>query len=65
MGKKKKLSEGGFGIEVKNKLAGLRRHFLVAPFSVLRPMSGEWMKRKRMWLALGIKSEVGRGGQPE
>jgi hypothetical protein len=33
------------------------------PFSVLNAREGWWQERKRSWLALGIKSEVGRGGQ--
>ncbi len=59
-----KLKTRGFGLEMKPSFSGLRRLFLVPPFSVFRTMGGEWMKRKRQWLALGIKSEVGRGGVP-
>ena len=36
--------------------------FLAAPFSVLDARPGWWQDRKRAWLALGIKSELGRGG---
>ncbi len=36
--------------------------FLVPPFSVLNAREGWWQERKREWLALGIKSELGRGG---
>ena len=43
----------------KKKLA---ERFGVAPFSVLDARRGEWQDRKRAWLALGIRSEVGRGG---
>ncbi len=32
------------------------------PFSVLNARDGWWQERKRQWLALGIKSELGRGG---
>lgn len=32
------------------------------PFSVLNAREGWWQERKRAWLALGIKSELGRGG---
>lgn len=35
--------------------------FLVPPFSVLDTRTGYWQDRKRKWLSLGIKSEVGRG----
>ncbi len=33
------------------------------PFSVLNAREGWWQDRKRAWLALGIESELGRGGQ--
>jgi len=38
----------------------LRDKFIEPPFSVLDSRGGEWQDRKRAWLALGIKSEVGR-----
>jgi ParB-like chromosome segregation protein Spo0J len=40
----------------------LSERFLVPPFSVLNAREGWWQARKRSWLALGIKSEEGRGG---
>lgn len=40
----------------------LAARFGIAPFSVLNAREGWWQDRKRAWLALGIKSEVGRGG---
>lgn len=42
--------------------ASLLDRFGIAPFSVLNARDGWWQDRKRAWLALGIKSEVGRGG---
>lgn len=39
----------------------LRDKFLIPPFSVLSARDGEWQKRKRQWIALGIQSELGRG----
>jgi hypothetical protein len=36
--------------------------FMVAPFSVLNAREGWWQERKRAWLEIGIKSELGRGG---
>ena len=42
----------------RNALSG---RFLVPPFSVLNAREGEWQQRKRAWLSLGIRSEVGRG----
>lgn len=41
---------------------GLSGRFIFPPFSVFRTMDGDWMRRKRQWLALGIESEVGRDG---
>jgi 1-aminocyclopropane-1-carboxylate deaminase/D-cysteine desulfhydrase-like pyridoxal-dependent ACC family enzyme len=46
-------------VAAKKKLA---ERFGVAPFSVLDARRGEWQERKRAWLGLGIRSEVGRGG---
>ena len=40
----------------------LRERFIVPPFSVLDARQGYWQERKRAWLALGIQSELGRGG---
>lgn len=35
--------------------------FLVPPFSVLSAREGWWQTRKRAWLDMGIRSELGRG----
>lgn len=40
----------------------LADRFGIPPFSVLDGRSGWWQARKRAWLALGIQSELGRGG---
>lgn len=40
----------------------LAQTFEYPPFSVLNAREGWWQERKRQWLALGIQSEVGRGG---
>ena len=40
----------------------LSDRFGVPPFSVLDARQGYWQDRKRAWLAIGIKSELGRGG---
>ena len=40
----------------------LADRFMLPPFSVLNAREGWWQDRKRAWLALGIKSELGRGG---
>lgn len=39
----------------------LAQTFSYPPFSVLNAREGWWQERKRQWLALGIKSEIGRG----
>jgi DNA modification methylase len=38
----------------------VKQKFIIAPFSILNTREGDWQDRKRKWLALGIKSEVGR-----
>lgn len=47
---------------VKGSLADA---FGVPPFSVLVAREGWWQNRKKLWLGLGIKSEVGRGDHVE
>ena len=42
--------------------SSLAERFMIPPFSVLNAREGWWQDRKRAWLALGIKSELGRGG---
>jgi len=42
--------------------ASLAERFIVPPFSVLDARQGYWQARKAAWLALGIQSELGRGG---
>lgn len=44
------------------RVGSLSERFGVAPFSVLSARDGWWQERKRAWLALGIQSELGRGG---
>ena len=48
-----------FGNEVSAK-TDLKLIFGEYPFSILDAKSGSWQARKRKWLNLGIKSEVGR-----
>lgn len=38
----------------------LRDKFIEPPFSILDTKSGNWQKRKKLWVSKGIKSEVGR-----
>lgn len=39
----------------------LADRFMIPPFSVLNAREGWWSARKEAWIALGIRSEVGRG----
>ena len=50
----------GFDVAVDNK-AKLEAKFIIPPFSVFDTRQGYWQERKRLWLALGIQSEIGRG----
>ena len=45
----------------KSGACSLAGRFMIPPFSVLNAREGWWQDRKRAWLALGIKSELGRG----
>lgn len=50
------------GLDDEAKLNGaLLDRFVVPPFSVLDTRQGYWRDRRRWWLSLGIKSELGRG----
>ena len=53
-----------FGDDVKPDAQGsiLAQTWEYPPFSMLNAREGWWQERKRQWLALGIKSELGRGG---
>jgi hypothetical protein len=42
----------------------LAERFGVPPFSVLDARKGWWQDRKRAWIGLGIRSELGRGAAP-
>lgn len=53
--------EGGAGGTGKSGAGALADEFMIPPFTVMSAREGWWMNRKRLWLALGIKSEVGRG----
>ena len=54
-----------FGASMAPRPSGpVAERFLFPPFTVLDAKSGEWMERKRTWLAVGMKSEVGRNIAP-
>lgn len=54
-------SAGGSEDSGKSGAGALAGEFMIPPFTVMSARDGWWMNRKRSWLALGIKSEVGRG----
>jgi len=50
-----------FGEAIKPKASGpVAERFGFPPFSVLNARAGEWQDRKRAWINIGIKSELGR-----
>ena len=52
-----------FGEPIKRRSLGpVADKFGFPPFSVLDARQGEWQDRKRAWIDVGIKGEVGRGG---
>jgi len=53
------FAEGIFGPNT-GVSGSLADRFLISPFSVLNARDGWWQDRKRAWLALGMKSEMGR-----
>ena len=54
--------DGESGTTAEQAHKTLNERFVVPPFSVLDARQGYWQDRKKAWLALGIQSEVGRGG---
>ena len=53
-----------FGASMAPKPSGpVAERFLFSPFTVLDAKSGEWLERKRAWLSVGMKSEVGRAAK--
>lgn len=56
------MSKDLFGQEIiVNPL--LRDKFIEPPFSVLDTKSGNWVRRKKEWKRIGIKSEIGRNAK--
>lgn len=48
--------------DTDNQKQTLFDRFIVPPFSILDARQGYWQERKRAWIAIGIRSELGRGG---
>ena len=51
----------GLGDGSSDSHGSLSDRFLIPPFSVFSAREGWWQDRKRQWIALGIRSEEGRG----
>jgi hypothetical protein len=47
--------------DVRHRAGSLLDRYQVPPFSVLDTRQGYWQEARRAWLALGIRSELGRG----
>src|SRR5581483_2911077 len=52
------------GSSASEPSATLAERFGIPPFSVLDARKGWWQDRKRAWIDLGIRSELGRGAAP-
>lgn len=52
---------GFFGI--RPPVGALRSRFIMPPFSLWNTRDGEWRARRRLWIAKGIQSELGRSGK--
>lgn len=59
-----KVPTGSFDLfgEALVKDALLRDKYIEPPFSILDTTSANWIRRRKLWMATGIRSEVGRGG---
>ncbi len=47
--------------DIQHRAGSLLDRYQVPPFSVLDTRQGYWQEARRAWLALGIRSELGRG----
>jgi DNA modification methylase len=52
-----------FGHAIEPRQGVLAKRFTWPPFSILDGRSGEWQRRKRQWISLGIESYLGRTAQ--
>ena len=56
------FGEDLFGVSLEERVHSVvARKFLMVPLSVLNAREGDWQNRKRAWIDIGIKSEIGRG----
>lgn len=55
------LSDENFSSTGEEKSKGsLKERMGIIPFSILDSRKGDWQERKREWLSMGIRSEIGR-----
>lgn len=54
------FGEGLFGDVAVEAESTLGKEFIVPPITVLDARSGYWQERKRAWVRLGLRSELGR-----
>lgn len=53
-----------FGASAAPKPTGpVAERFLFSPFTLLDAKQGDWLERKRAWLAIGLQSELGRSAK--
>jgi hypothetical protein len=62
------LTEGryahGFGMaSTRANVGPLKQRFIFPPYSTWNTRDGDWMNRRRLWMAKGIQSELGRDGK--
>lgn len=57
------MSGGTGGMTPEDVRVTLAQRFGLSPFTVFNAREGWWQERKAAWVALGIQSEVGRGGK--
>ena len=50
-----------FGTPIRNTNGPIADKFVFPPFTTLDARAGDWQDRKRAWLSMGIRSEIGRG----
>lgn len=58
---RERVREGLAPSDVRHRAGSLLDRYQVPPFSVLDTRQGYWQEARRSWLALGIRSELGRG----
>ncbi len=64
MGKFELYGKNIIGEEIKPNYKGIiSKKFIISPFTTLNTREGFWQERKKAWVKIGIKSELGREGE--